>query len=105
MGKDEASNDAKVPCLLRHTVLQLETTGGGLGDLDGDSIERSRLECLKDNRRITGLRDFTRRTNSEAKMQFIRDLDAIKSIQQEVNGPSTRRLNQRGWLKRMWKRI
>jgi hypothetical protein len=49
MGKDEASNDAKVP-LPRHTLRQLEATGGGLGDLGEDGIERSHQERLKDNK-------------------------------------------------------
>jgi hypothetical protein len=31
----------KFHCLLRHTLRQLETTGGGLGDLGEDGIERS----------------------------------------------------------------
>jgi hypothetical protein len=34
---------------------------------------------------MTGLRDFGRRTNSQAKMQFIRSMDAIKSLQQEIH--------------------
>jgi hypothetical protein len=62
----------KFHCLLRHTLRQLEaTTGGGLGDLGEDGIERSHQERLKDNR-MNGLRDFRRRTDSQAKMQFIR---------------------------------
>jgi hypothetical protein len=52
-----------VPLLLRHTLRQLEATGGGLGDLGEDGIERSHQERLKDNRRMTGLRDFRRRTD------------------------------------------
>ena len=31
----------KFHCLLRHAVLQLESTRGGLGDLGEDGIERS----------------------------------------------------------------
>jgi hypothetical protein len=54
----------KFHCLLRHTLRQL--TGGGLGDLGEDGIERSHQERLKDNRRMTGLRDFRRRTDSQA---------------------------------------
>jgi hypothetical protein len=74
----------KFHCLLRHGVLELKTSEGGLGDLGEDGIERSHQERLKDNRRMTGLRDFTRRTNSQAKMQFIRGLDVIKEIQLDI---------------------
>ncbi len=84
----------KFHCLLRHTLRQLEATGGSLGDLgeDGiershqlgdlgeDGIERSHQERLRDNRRMTGLKDFRRRTDSQAKMQFIRSMDAVKSL-------------------------
>jgi hypothetical protein len=82
----------KFHCLLRHALRQLEATGGGLGDLGENGIERSYQERLKDNRRMTGLRDFGRRTNSQAKMQFIRSMDAIKSLQQEVHEDSKRPL-------------
>jgi hypothetical protein len=88
----------KFHCLLRHAVLQLETSGGGLGDLGEDGIERSHQERLKDNRRMTGLRDFTRRTNSQAKMQHIRGLDAIKEIQRDVNDSSKRPLKRENGL-------
>ena len=84
----------KFHCLLRHAVVQLEATGGGLGDLGEDGIERSHQERLKDSRRMTGLRDFTRSTKSQAKMQFIRGLDAIKTIQKEV-GESSKRPSKR----------
>jgi hypothetical protein len=76
----------------RYALRQLEATGGGLGDLGEDGIERSHQERLKDNRRMTGLRDFRRRTNSQAKMQFLRSMDAIKRLQQEVHEDSKRPL-------------
>jgi hypothetical protein len=79
-------------CLLRHALRQLKVTTGGLGDLGEDGIERSHQERLKDNRRMTGLRDFERRTSPQAKMQFIRSMDAIKSLQQEVHEDSKRPL-------------
>jgi hypothetical protein len=88
----------KFHCLLRHAVVQLEATGGGLGDLGEDGIERSHQERLKDNRRMTGLRDFTRRTNSQAKMQYIRGLDTIKTAQKEVDELSKRHLKRKTGL-------
>jgi hypothetical protein len=91
----------KFHCLLRHTLRQLEATGGGLGDLGEDGIERSHQERLKDNRRMTGLRDFRRRTDSQAKMQFIRSMDAVKSLQPEVHEDSKRPLQRlKGLVKR-----
>jgi hypothetical protein len=84
----------KFHALLRHALRQLRATGGGLCDLGEDGIERSHQERLKDNRRMTGLRDFARRTNSQAKMQFIRSMDAIKSLQREVHEESKRSLKR-----------
>jgi hypothetical protein len=91
----------KFHCLLRHTLRQLEATGGGLGDLGEDDIERRHQERLKDNRRMTVLRDFRRRTDSQAKMQFILSMDAVKSLQPEVHEDSKRPLQRlKGVVKR-----
>ena len=84
----------KFHCLLRHAVSQLKSTGGGLCDLGEDGIERSHQERLKDIRRLAGLKDFRRRTDSQTKMQHIRLMPEIKKTQEEFAIASMRNLKR-----------
>jgi hypothetical protein len=84
----------KFHCLLRHAVSQLRSTGGGLCDLGEDGIERSHQERLNDYRRIAGLKDFRRRTDSQTKMQHIRQMLEIKETQDKVTKASKRTLKR-----------
>jgi hypothetical protein len=85
----------KFHCLLRH----VRDTGGGLCDLGEDGIERNHQERMKDNRRMTGIQNFDRRTNSQTKMQFIRQMDEIKSVQFSVATNAKRNLKRARALK------
>jgi hypothetical protein len=89
----------KFHCLLRHAVSQLRDTGGGLCDLGEDGIERNHQERMKDNRRMTGIQNFECRTNSQTKMQFIRQMDDIKTIQFSVAANAKRKLKRTTTLK------
>jgi hypothetical protein len=84
----------KFHCLLRHAVSQLKSTGGGLCDLGEDGIERSHQERLRDMRRVAGLKDFQRRTDSQTKMQHIRQMAEMKEVQKAVAIASTRNLKR-----------
>jgi hypothetical protein len=84
----------KFHCLLRHALSQLKSTGGGLCDMGEDGIERSHQERLKDNRRLTGLKNFRRRTDSQTKMQHIRQMVEIQKKQEEVASASSRNLKR-----------
>jgi hypothetical protein len=84
----------KFHCLLRHAVSQLKSTGGGLCDLGEDGIERSHQERLKDNRRLAGLKDCRRRTDSQTKMQHIRQMQEVKEAQEKVTVASMRTLKR-----------
>jgi hypothetical protein len=84
----------KFNCLLWHAVSQLASAGGGLCDLGEDGIERSRQERWKDNRRVTGLKDFRRRNDAQTKMQHIHQMAEIKEIQKTVAIASKRNLKR-----------
>jgi hypothetical protein len=84
----------KFHCLLRHAVGQLQETDGGLGDLGEDGIERNHQERWKDSRRMTGIKDFKLRTNSQTKMQHIRQMKEIKEIQATVKEDSKRNMKR-----------
>ena len=74
----------KFHCLLLHAVRQLIATNGGIGDMGEDGIERSHQERWKDTRRMTGLKEFQRRTNSQTMMQHIRVIKEVKELQHHV---------------------
>ena len=84
----------KFHILLKHALAQLRESNGGLSDLAEDYIERSHQERLKDSRRIAGLRTFERRTDSQVKMQYIRQLVSVTKIQKTVNDASRRNLKR-----------
>ena len=84
----------KFHILLKHALAQLRESKGGLSDLAEDYIERSHQERLKDSRRIAGLRTFERRTDSQVKMQYIRQLVSVTKIQKTVNDASRRNLKR-----------
>jgi hypothetical protein len=94
VGEDAATYDTKVQLPTPACRLTAESTGGGLCDLGEDGIERSHQERLKDNRRLAGLKDCRRRTDSQTKMQHIRQMQEVKEAQEKVTVASMRTLKR-----------
>ena len=78
--------------LLKYALLQLRETNGRLSSLAEDCIERShhgQQEHLEDSKQMAGLRTFDHRTDSEAKMQHIRQLISVRRQRRMLQGETS----------------